>query len=77
MIKKGVIKIIEVYQKTLSPDSGWFRGRYSGGYCKFTPNCSEYGRLSIIKHGVIRGGARAFFRILRCNPWSKGGEDAA
>jgi len=69
------VKIIELYQRTLSPDEGWFRARFPGGYCQFTPHCSEYGKQAIIKHGVVRGSLLALWRIIRCNPWSKGGYD--
>jgi len=70
-----IIKIIELYQKTLSPDTGWFAR--PGGYCKFTPNCSEYCKQSIEKRGTMRGGLAGIWRIMRCNPWSKGGVDPA
>ena len=43
--------------------------------CRFTPTCSEYARLAILKHGLVRGGARAVWRILRCNPFHPGGVD--
>lgn len=67
--------LIKVYQKTLSPDYGFFKRFYPHGYCKFHPTCSEYARESVKKHGFIWGGMKAFWRICRCNPWSKGGED--
>ncbi len=72
-MKQLVIKLIEIYQRTLSLDSGWFERR--GGYCRYQPHCSEYGRQAIIKHGLIYGGWLAFWRVLRCNPFSKGGMD--
>ena len=71
----SVIKLIEIYQRTLSPDHGWFKGFYPAGYCKFTPTCSDYGKEAIIKKGSIRGSLLGFWRILRCNPWSSGGYD--
>jgi len=74
-MKRALIKIIELYQKTLSPDTGWFRGMYPAGYCKYSPTCSEYGKQAIEKYGVIRGILLGTWRILRCNPWSRGGED--
>ena len=43
--------------------------------CKYHPSCSEYAVLAIRKHGVLRGGAMAGWRLLRCNPWSHGGVD--
>lgn len=75
IIRRLFVKVIEIYQKTLSPDTGWFRGRYPGGYCKFTPNCSQYCKESIEKRGAIIGASKGLWRIIRCNPWSKGGYD--
>lgn len=77
MARKILVKIIEIYQKTLSPDTGWFSYKYPAGYCRYHPNCSEYCKQSIMKHGVIKGGAKGVYRIIRCNPWSKGGYDPA
>jgi putative membrane protein insertion efficiency factor len=74
-MKKSIIKLIELYQRTLSPDTGWFRTRFPGGYCKYTPSCSEYCKHSIEKRGVLKGTASGVWRVLRCNPWSKGGYD--
>lgn len=74
-MKKIIIKMIEFYQRTLSPDTGYMSKLYPGGYCKYTPNCSEYCKRSVEKHGVIKGLLLGVWRILRCNPWSKGGYD--
>jgi len=74
-MKYLLIKIIELYQKTLSPDTGWFSYKHPAGYCKYTPHCSEYGKQAIMKYGALKGSGLAFWRILRCNPWSKGGVD--
>ncbi|MBI5754110.1 membrane protein insertion efficiency factor YidD [Candidatus Peregrinibacteria bacterium] len=63
------------YQKTLSPDHGCLKRFFSHGYCKFSPSCSEYAKQSFEKHGLIWGLCKAFWRVCRCNPWSKGGED--
>lgn len=43
--------------------------------CRFQPTCSEYARLAILKHGLLRGGIKAGGRILRCNPFHPGGVD--
>ncbi len=74
-MKIVLIKIIEFYQRTLSPDTGWLKTFFPGGYCKYTPNCSEYCKQSIKKRGIITGILLGGWRILRCNPWSKGGLD--
>lgn len=67
MIKKLCIKLIEFYQKVISPNLGH--------NCKYMPTCSEYTKQAIEKYGVIRGIFKGFLRILRCNPFSKGGYD--
>jgi uncharacterized protein len=43
--------------------------------CRFVPSCSEYGYQAIEKYGIIRGGAMTVWRVLRCNPFGKGGYD--
>ena len=46
-----------------------------GDVCRFEPSCSEYAVRAIQSHGVIRGTGLAVWRVLRCNPWCRGGED--
>ncbi len=43
--------------------------------CRFVPTCSEYGHEAIAKYGIIRGGRLAVWRVLRCNPFGRGGYD--
>lgn len=43
--------------------------------CKYEPTCSHYAEQAIRSHGVLRGLMLASWRLLRCNPWSKGGYD--
>jgi len=43
--------------------------------CRFVPSCSEYGYEAIAKYGIIKGGGLAAWRILRCNPFGRGGYD--
>ncbi len=65
-MKKILIKLIEAYQRApISTHSN----------CKFTPTCSEYTKQAIIKYGALRGTFKGIKRILRCNPFSKGGYD--
>lgn len=45
--------------------------------CKYHPSCSQYAHDALHKHGLVKGSAKAAWRILRCNPWSKGGVDYA
>lgn len=67
-MKKIVLKAIRFYQKNISPLKG-------SSCCIYTPSCSEYTRQAVEKYGVIKGLAKGFWRILRCNPFAKGGED--
>ena len=46
-----------------------------GTKCPYIPTCSEYGLEAIEKHGALKGSILAVWRILRCNPFSKGGVD--
>ncbi len=73
--RKTVLKMIKLYQRTLSFDHGFFSFLFPYGFCRFKPTCSEYGYEAIAKYGIFKGGLKAFWRILRCNPFSKGGDD--
>jgi len=66
-MKKLIISLIKAYRMFLSP--------ILPNSCRFYPTCSEYAILSIEKYGIIKGLIKSFFRILRCNPFSKGGID--
>ncbi len=68
LIKKGLIFLIKTYQTTISP-------RFSHGSCRYYPTCSHYAIEAIETHGVFKGCLLAIWRILRCNPFSKGGWD--
>jgi len=69
--------LVCIYQKTLSPDHGPLKKFFPHGYCRFNPTCSQYGYESIKKHGLLKGSIKTLYRILRCNPWNKGGNDPA
>ena len=43
--------------------------------CKYIPTCSQYGLEAIERFGAFKGGLLTLWRILRCNPWSRGGYD--
>lgn len=73
--KKTVISIIKLYQKTLSFDHGPFKYLYPHGFCRFYPSCSNYSIEAINKYGIIKGGFKSIWRIIRCNPFNKGGND--
>lgn len=69
-MKNILIRIIEFYQKHISL---WLESRNIK--CKFYPTCSEYTKQAIKKYGALRGGFLGIKRILKCNPFSKGGYD--
>jgi len=78
LTRKFFVGLIRIYQKTISLDhSRLGKTLYPHGFCRFHPTCSEYGVQAIEKYGIIKGGLKTAWRILRCNPWSKGGEDPA
>ena len=64
------IKLIEWYQKNIS---FWLETKNIK--CKYYPTCSEYTKQAIEKYGCLKGMRLGVFRILRCNPFSKGGYD--
>jgi putative membrane protein insertion efficiency factor len=65
---KKILKLfIKGYKKLISP--------LLGNHCRFTPTCSEYAMEAIDRFGAIRGSLLATWRILRCNPFGKGGYD--
>jgi uncharacterized protein len=58
---------IRLYQRFLSP--------LKPPMCRFTPTCSHYAHDAVLRHGVLRGGLLATWRILRCQPFSAAGPD--
>ncbi|MDO8506993.1 MAG: membrane protein insertion efficiency factor YidD [bacterium] len=74
-MRKPALFLIRLYQKTLSPDHGPLKAKFPYGYCRFQPTCSEYTYQAVEKYGIIKGGAMGTWRILRCNPFNKGGDD--
>lgn len=67
MFKRVFIFPIKLYKKYISP--------LLGHNCRYWPTCSSYAIEAIEVHGVIKGLILAGCRILRCNPWAKGGFD--
>lgn len=67
MIKRILIFLILLYKKYISP--------FKSTKCPYIPSCSDYGLCAIKKHGAIKGSFLAAWRIIRCNPFSKGGYD--
>lgn len=68
------LKFIKIYQKTISPDHGIFF--HNSVYkCRFYPSCSQYSYEAVENYGFLKGLGVALKRILRCNPFNKGGYD--
>ncbi len=67
MLKSFLLYIINFYSKNISP---MFPRR-----CRYYPTCSMYTKEAIIEFGAIRGSILGAYRILRCNPFFKGGYD--
>jgi hypothetical protein len=61
------VRLLELYKRRLSP--------LLPPSCRFTPTCSEYARLALIRHGLGRGSVLAFLRLMRCQPFHPGGVD--
>ena len=72
-LKQYLIKLISLYQKTLSPDQGFLKkiGIIKNPVCVFYPTCSEYAKQAINKYGILKGIYLGIRRILRCHPWQK------
>ena len=61
----GFIRLYQItFSRTLPPNT-----------CRFYPSCSHYGYQAIYKYGAIKGSLMAAWRVLRCNPFNKGGYD--
>ncbi len=66
-MKRLLIRLIRWYQRNISA--------HTPPSCRFQPTCSQYAITALSRYGVLRGGLMALWRILRCNPFSKGGYD--
>lgn len=67
MLKKVFLWIIRQYQRFISP--------LFPPSCRYYPTCSNYAIQAIQRFGAIKGGLMGIFRILRCNPFVRGGYD--
>ena len=66
-MKKVFLKLIRFYQRHISV--------HTPPACRFQPTCSQYAYTAIERFGAIKGGWLAFRRLLRCNPFCRGGYD--
>ncbi|MGD0098289.1 MAG: membrane protein insertion efficiency factor YidD [Terracidiphilus sp.] len=66
-----LLATLEFYRRWISPA---IHSLQPGG-CRYLPTCSEYASIAIATHGPLRGSAMAVWRLLRCNPFVRGGLD--
>ena len=64
-----VLGLIHAYRLAISP--------LAGNRCKYHPSCSQYALDAYRRYGFVRGSLLTGWRLLRCNPWSRGGVDYA
>lgn len=64
----AMLKSVRFYRRSISP----YKGR---ACCRFIPTCSQYAQTAIERYGAFKGGRLALRRLMRCNPWAKGGYD--
>ncbi len=62
-----VVRMLRAYQRWISPAFGQ--------RCRYYPSCSEYATQAVERFGILRGLVLASWRLLRCNPFSRGGFD--
>lgn len=73
MITKLVIVVLRAVRLLLVPFAAMTSA--TPRTCKYEPTCSHYAEQAVRELGPVRGLAKACWRLLRCNPWSKGGYD--
>lgn len=67
VLARPLVWLIRLYQVTISP--------ILGPVCRYYPSCSAYGVTALERHGLVRGTWLTVRRVLRCNPWARGGVD--
>lgn len=65
-MKKIALTLINFYQDILSV---FLLHLGLKGSCRFSPTCSQYAKISIKEHGIIKGGRMAIVRLLKCQPF--------
>jgi len=66
-MKRVLVWLVDVYRARISP--------LLPPLCRFEPSCSAYAREALLRHGALKGTVLAVWRVLRCNPFGKGGRD--
>ena len=61
------IAFLTAYRAVVSP--------LYGDVCRYHPSCSRYALEAVQQNGLLLGGVLAAIRVVRCNPWSRGGVD--
>lgn len=74
-MKRLILHLIRLYQKTLSFDHGIIGKIFGERFCRFHPTCSQYTYMAIERYGVMRGTYLGVKRLSRCHPWNDGGYD--
>jgi putative membrane protein insertion efficiency factor len=72
VVTRILLAMLAFYRHWLSPA---IHSLNPGSGCRYVPTCSEYAATAIATHGPLRGVFLAFWRILRCNPFARGGLD--
>jgi putative membrane protein insertion efficiency factor len=73
MIRLLVVAVLRLFRLALMPFVAMTS--ITPRVCRYEPTCSHYAEQAVRRHGAVRGLALAGWRLLRCNPWSKGGYD--
>jgi len=66
-VRRLLVAVVDLYRRLLSP--------LLPPLCRFEPSCSKYAREALLRHGALKGTLLALWRILRCNPFCRGGHD--
>lgn len=67
LVTRFAVGLVRAYQSLVSP--------FLPSACRFAPTCSQYAKIALVEHGVMRGGALAVWRVARCHPFHPGGYD--
>ena len=67
LLRDALILLLRAYRRYVSP--------LKPPTCRYVPTCSEYSIQALQKYGLLKGTAKSVWRVLRCNPFSKGGYD--
>ncbi|MHC4547182.1 MAG: membrane protein insertion efficiency factor YidD [Planctomycetota bacterium] len=65
-MRRLLVGLVDLYRKLISP--------LLPPLCRFEPSCSQYAREALQRHGALKGALLAAWRVLRCNPLTKGGQ---